>query len=435
MSSKSQEIAKLKEQYLPKGVSISIDAYVETAKGSTIVDTEGKEWIDFAGGIGVINLGHCNTEVVQAIKDQADKFIHTMINIFPYEIYLQVCKMLTEVTPGDFPKKTLLINSGAEADENAVKIARKFTGRTGIIVFDNAFHGRTNLTMAMTSKNKPYKFGFGPFNHDITRIPFSYCYRCPYGLERATCDTFCGDRLDQLFDQQILNPDEIACLVMEPIQGEGGFCAAVPEFAQKLKKTCEKHGIVFISDEIQSGYGRSGKMYAIEHTGVVPDLICTAKSIAAGMPLSAVVGRADIMDASQPGGIGGTFAGNPLSCAAALKVAEIYKRDNIVEQGRKLGVKLNARLQDMMAKYSLIGNISGVGPMAGIEFVKDLKTKEPAGEECDAIVKEAAKNGLVVLSCAAHHNVIRFLMPLTITDAEFDKGMGILEAAIKKIQK
>ena len=216
-------------------------------------------------------------------------------------------KCLQKLHLGIFPKKTLLINSGAEADENAIKIARKYTGRTGIICFDNAFHGRTNLTMALTSKTKPYKFGFGPFNHDITRIPFSYCYNCPYGLERDTCDTFCGDRIDQLFEQHIIEPEEIACVIMEPIQGEGGFCAAVPEFAQKIKKTCEKHGIVFISDEIQSGYGRSGKMYAIEHTGVIPDLITTAKSIAAGMPLSAVVGRAEIMDASQPGGIGGTL--------------------------------------------------------------------------------------------------------------------------------
>lgn len=432
---KSLELAKLREEYVPKGVSVAVPVYVAKAEGAKVWDVDGNEYIDFAGGIGVINLGHRHPEVVKAIKDQADKFLHTMVNILPYELYLQVCKKLAEVTPGKFPKKTLLINSGAEAVENAVKIARKYTGRTGIVVFDGSFHGRTNLTMAMTSKIKPYKQGFGPFNHDITRIPYSYCYRCPYGLDKASCDTFCGKRLQNLFDNHIIEPDETACVVMEPVQGEGGFTSALPEFAQMLKKTCEKYGIVFISDEIQSGFGRTGTLFASEQLGIEPDLLTTAKSLAAGMPLSAVVGKSEIMDAPQVGGIGGTYAGNPVACAAALAVMDVYEKEDVLGQAKKMGEKLHARLAEMYAKYPVIGNVRGIGPMAAIELVKDRVTKEPAAEETDKIVSAAWKKGLIILSTGAYKNNIRFLMPVTISDEDLNKGMDILEECIKEATK
>jgi 4-aminobutyrate aminotransferase/(S)-3-amino-2-methylpropionate transaminase len=429
---KSQEIMKIKEQYVPDGVSMAVGAICAKAKGATITDVDGNEYIDFAGGIGVINIGHCHPQVVNAIKEQADAFLHTMVNVFPYEKYFQVAKKLTEITPGSFAKKTLLINSGAEAVENAVKLARKYTGRTGVIVFDGAFHGRTNLAMAMTAKVKPYKHGFGPFNHDLYRIPFSYCYRCPYNLERATCNAFCGDRLQDLIDNHIIEPEETALVAMELVQGEGGFVTADKEFVQKIKKTCEKYDILFLADEIQSGFGRTGSMFASEQLGLEPDLITIAKSMAAGMPISAVVGRAEIMDSSHKGGIGGTYAGNPVACAAALAVMDIFEKENIVAQSKAFGEKLHKDLKALQAKYSIIGEVRGLGPMAAIELVKDLKTKEPAGDVAGKIVAAAWKKGLVLLACGAFANNVRFLMPVNITDAEYNKGMAILEECIKE---
>jgi 4-aminobutyrate aminotransferase/(S)-3-amino-2-methylpropionate transaminase len=430
---KTEELKKLREMYVPKGVSMQVGAYAKKAYSATIEDEEGKTYIDFAGGIGVMNLGHSHPEVVEAVKEQAEKYFHMMVNVFPYEPYLKAAKALTEITPGEFPKKTLLINSGAEAVENAVKIARKYTQRTGIVVFDGAFHGRTNLAMAMTSKIKPYKYGFGPFAGDIIRIPFSYCYRCPYGLEKESCNAFCGDRLQSMIDQHIIEPEEIAVLVMEPVQGEGGFITADKEFAQKLKKTCEKYGIVFVADEIQSGFGRTGTMYAVEQLGIVPDMITTAKSIAAGLPLSAVVGKAEIMDSVQPGGIGGTYAGNPLACVAALKVIEIYEKEKVLQKAKRLGDNLRTYLENLKEKYPIIGDIRGMGPMAAIELVKDRKTKEPAGDETGKIVASAWKKGLVILSTGAFHNNIRFLMPLTITEEELEKGFSILEECFREL--
>lgn len=429
---KSKELLELRQKYVPRGISYSTQIFVENAKGAVITDIDGNQFIDFAGGIGVINVGHCHEKVVKAAKEQIDRFIHTSFNVAQYEPYVRLAEKLAEVTPGNFPKKTMFANSGAEAVENAIKIAKKHTNRTGVIALECAFHGRTLLTMSLTSKVKPYKYGFGPFASDIYKIPSAYCYRCYYGQSYPSCDMQCLKNLERFFIAEC-SSDKIAALIAEPVQGEGGFIVPPPEFLPGLKEICEKHGIVFIADEIQTGFGRTGKMFAVENFGVEPDLLAIAKSLGAGFPLSAVTGRAEIMDAPAPGEIGGTYGGNPVACAAALQVIDIMKDEKLPERANWVGSVFTGRLKEMQEKYPVIGDVRGLGAMIAIELVNDRKTKEPAKEITSRLTAECYKRGLIFLSAGIYSNVLRFLMPLVITEDELNQAADILEASLKEV--
>jgi 4-aminobutyrate aminotransferase/(S)-3-amino-2-methylpropionate transaminase len=428
------DLAELRNEVISHGVASVTTQYIESGKGSLLYDVEGREYIDFAGGIAVMNVGHSHPKVVAAIKAQAEKLTHTCFMVLPYEPALILAKQLAAATPGDFPKSTAFFNSGAEAVENAVKIARYHMKKTGIIAFDNAFHGRTQLAMTLTSKVKPYKFGFGPFAPEVYRMPFAYCYRCPFNLDYPNCDIACADYLNEFFITHIA-PETTAAVLAEPVQGEGGFITPPPEYFSKLAKICEDNDILFIADEIQSGMGRTGKMFAIEHWHVNPDLIIVAKSLAAGMPLAAVVGKKEILDSIHPWGLGGTYGGNPVACRAGLAVFEIIEEENLLQKGERLGQKVREQLNAWQNRFELIGDVRGLGPMLALELVKDRATKEPAADEAKAIVQFCLEKGLVVLSCGTLGNVIRLLMPLNIGNDELERGLAILEEGLANICK
>ena len=409
----NKTIQELRTKVLSDGYSSGTTCYVESAKGAILKDVEGKEYIDFAGGIAVMNVGHSHPKVVAAIKDQAEKFTHTCFMVNPYENAVKLAEKLVAIAPGDFPKKALFVNSGAEAVENAVKIARYYTKRQGIVVFDNAYHGRTLLTMTMTAKVKPYKWGFGPFAPEV--------YRAPYGDIEALKEFFITG----------IDPESVAAIIAEPIQGEGGFICPPKGYFQAVAKLCKEHGILFVSDEIQSGMGRTGKMFAIEHWGVEPDLMTVAKSLAAGMPLSAVVGKAEIMDCVHPGGLGGTYGANPVSCAAGLAVMDIFETENLLEKSVKLGDTLLARFEGWQKDFPLVGEIRGLGAMLGIALFNADGT--PAADAAKKMAAYCYEKGLIILVCGIKGNVIRVLTPFVITDEQLEKGLAIMEAGIKAI--
>ena len=425
----NKTLADRRAASVPQGPFHTTPYFAAKAKGAEVWDVEGKRFIDFTGGIGVVNVGHSNHKVVQAVKDQADKFLHTCFNVLMYEGYVELAEKLNNLTPGDFAKKTLLVNSGAECVENAVKIARYHTGRSGVIVFEDAFHGRTLLTMTMTGKVKPYKFGFGPFAPEVYRIPFAYCYRCAYGLEYPSCGMRCAHALEDFFVNQVA-AESTACVVAEPILGEGGFVVPPKEFFPIIKEICDKHGIVFVADEVQTGVCRTGKLFAMEHFGVAADLMTCAKSLAAGLPLGAVVGKEDIMESPMVGGLGGTYAGNPVACAAALAVLDFVQEEEIAAKAVKIGVRVKQRFDEMAGKYSIVGDVRGLGAMMALELVNDRKTKEPAGDAAKQLVAYCHENGLVTLACGRFSNVIRTLMPLVITDDQLEEGLDILEKGL-----
>jgi 4-aminobutyrate aminotransferase/(S)-3-amino-2-methylpropionate transaminase len=413
----NEQLLKLRSEYISGGVGTVTTRFVESARGAILRDVEGKEYIDFAGGIAVMNIGHSHPKVVAAIKAQAEKFTHTCFMVNPNESTVRLAQKLCQITPGDFPKKAAFLNSGAEAVENAVKIARYYTRRPAILVFDNAYHGRTLLTMTMTSKVKPYKWKFGPFAPEIYRMPFG--------------DVVGPDKLKDVFIKQI-DPESLAAVVVEPVQGEGGFIAPPPGYFQELAKICKDNGILFVADEIQSGMGRTGKMFAIEHWGVEPDLITVAKSLAAGMPLAAVVGKAEIMDSVHAWGLGGTYGGNPVACAAALAVLDVFEEENMLAKSIALGEKLKTRFEKWQRDFSIIGEIRGLGAMLGLEFVKGVK-KEPAADEAKQLAAYCLDNGLLILVCGSYGNIVRVLAPFVITDGQLEKGLAILEAGLKEI--
>lgn len=432
MSSRNEELMQLKNQHVPQGVANLSPAFISRARGAIMVDVDGRELIDFAGGIGVNNVGHCHPKVVAAIKDQAEKYIHTCFHVALYEPYVELAARLNELAPGDFAKMTMFANSGAEADENAIKIARYATKRPAVIAFENGFHGRTLMTMTLTSKVKPYKLGYGPFAPETYRIPYAYCYRCPFGMTYPECKASCADYLEEFFINHVA-AEQTAAIIAEPIQGEGGFITPPPEYFAKLQAICQKYGILLIIDEIQTGMGRTGKIFAIDHWGIKPDLITTAKSLAGGMPLSAITGRAELMNMSHAGGLGGTYGGNPISCRAALAVLEILLEDGLLEKADELGAKLTARFAELQKTHEIIGEVRGKGPMLALELVRDRETKEPAGAEAKMLTKLCFEKGLVILSCGNHGNVIRVLMPLVITDAELDRGIAILDESLHEL--
>ena len=430
----NQELMTKREEYVPQGPFNVTPLFVEKAKGAVVYDVEGREFIDFAGGIGVMNIGHCHPKVVGAIKDQAEKYTHTCWHVMMYEPYLELAEKLCGLTPGSFSKMAMFANSGAEAVENAVKVARYYTKRPAIIAFENAFHGRTLLTMSLTSKVKPYKLGFGPFAPEVYRIPYAYCYRCPFGLKYPACDVACADYLNEFFISHVA-AESTAAVIAEPVQGEGGFITPPPEYFPKLNRICDENGIVFIADEIQTGMGRTGKMFAVEHWNVEPDLVTVAKSLAAGMPLSAVVGRKEVMDTVHPSGVGGTYGGNPVACRAALAVLDIIEEENLLQKAEVLGKKLRERFDAWHKNFEIIGDVRGIGPMLALELVKDRETKEPAADEAKALVKFCFEKGLILLSCGNFGNVIRTLMPLVITDDQLDRGLAIMEEGLVALSK
>jgi len=415
--SSNEQLNQLRGQVISAGVASVTPNFIDSARGAILRDVDGREYIDFAGGIGVMNIGHSHPKVVAAIQQQAEKLTHTCFMVNPYAPAVKLAHKLCALTPGDFAKRAVFLNCGAEAVENAVKIARYYTRRPAIIVFENAYHGRTLLTMTMTSKVKPYKFGFGPFAPEI--------YRMPFGNEVG------AEKLYDFFVKQV-NPEAVAAVVAEPVQGEGGFIAPPPGYFQELAKICRDSGILFVADEIQSGMGRTGKMFAIEHWGVEPDLITVAKSLAAGMPLAAVVGRQEIMDAVHPWGLGGTYGGNPVACAAALAVLEVFEEEDMLAKSVALGEKLKAHFEKWQQQFSLIGEIRGLGAMLGLEFVVNGK---PAADEAKQLAAYCLERGLLILVCGSYGNIVRILAPFVITDEQLAKGLAIMEAGLKEISK
>jgi 4-aminobutyrate aminotransferase / (S)-3-amino-2-methylpropionate transaminase / 5-aminovalerate transaminase len=411
------QLENLRSQYFSKGLGCVSSNFIESGKGAVLYDVEGREYIDFAGGIGAMSVGHSHPRIVSAIKEQAEKFTHSCIMINQYPPAIDLAQRLCGITPGDFRKKVVLFNSGSEAVENAVKIARYYTKRPGIIVFENGYHGRTLLTMTMTSKVKPFKMGFGPFAPEI--------YRMPFGNEAGP------EKLNDFFAKHI-NPEAVAAVVAEPIQGEGGFIVPPPNYFQGIEKICKDHGILLVMDEIQSGMGRTGKMFAIEHWGIEPDILTIGKSLAAGMPLSAVVGKAEIMDSIHPGGLGGTYSGNPLACAAAVAVLEVFEKENMMEKSVTLGKKLLERFEVWKKDFGLIAEIRGMGAMLAFSLVKGQRN-DPAAEEALKMVQYCHENGLILISCGTFGNIIRTLIPFVITDEQLEKGLNIMEEGLKNI--
>uniref|UniRef100_A0A831ZRR2 4-aminobutyrate--2-oxoglutarate transaminase n=1 Tax=Desulfacinum infernum TaxID=35837 RepID=A0A831ZRR2_9BACT len=434
MTEFSSALLERRNRNVPQGPFNVTPAFIKEGRGAVLIDVDGRELIDFAGGIGVMNVGHSHPKVVAALKDQAEKFTHTCFHVAMYEPYVALAERLNALAPGDFAKMTLFANSGAEAVENAVKIARYATQRPAVICFENGFHGRTLLTMTLTSKVKPYKLGFGPFAPEVYRMPFAYCYRCPFRLRYPDCDVACADYLEEFFISHVA-AECTAAVIAEPIQGEGGFVTPPSEYFPKLHRICQKYGIMLIIDEVQSAMGRTGKLFAIEHWGVVPDLMTLAKSLAAGMPLSAVVGRADLMNKPHVGGLGGTYGGNPLGCRAALAVLEILLDDGLLKTAETLGDKVRSAFTRLQQSYEIIGDVRGKGPMLAMELVRDRETKEPATDEAKKLVSLCYQKGLVLLSCGNFGNVIRTLMPLVITDDQLDRGLAILEESLRELTR
>jgi 4-aminobutyrate aminotransferase len=412
-ATRSESIIAAREQHVARGVATTT-LVVARAEGARVWDVDGREYVDFAGGLGCQNTGH--GFATAAIHEQVDRYLHQCFMVGMYEPYIEVCRLLGETWPGRAETKSLLVNSGAEAVENAVKIARVATGRPAVIAFDHAFHGRTNLTMALTSKVVPYKRGFGPLAPEVYRAPAPYPYR---GV--SSDDAIRG--LELLLKQDVA-PESVACIVLEPVQGEGGFIAMPEDFPRRLKNICEPHGILYVDDEVQSGIGRTGPVWAIEHYDVEPDLLVSGKSLGGGLPLAGVTGRAELMDAVPPGGLGGTFGGNPVACAAAIAVLEEVRRPEFRARAEAIGTTVRRRLQDLVAQSHLVGEVRGIGPMLALEFA------DPTPDLAAAITAAARRRGLILLSCGIYGNVIRILVPLSISDEELTRGLELLEESL-----
>nr|WP_100401992.1 4-aminobutyrate--2-oxoglutarate transaminase [Bacillus sp. FJAT-42315] len=427
---KSKALLERRQAAVVRGVSNGVPSFAAKAEGALITDVDGNTFIDFVGAIGTMNVGHCHPKVKEAIHKQVDEYIHPGFNVMMYEPYIELCEKLIDLAPGDHEKQAILFNSGAEAVENAVKVARKYTKRTGVISFSRAYHGRTLLTMTMTSKVKPYKYEFGPFAPEVYKAPFPYTYRRPEGTTEEQYVDSVISQFEDFFVNDVA-PESVAAVIMEPVQGEGGFIPAPQKFIEAVYAICKKHGILFIADEIQTGFGRTGKQFAIEHFGIVPDLMTVSKSMAAGVPISGLIGRKEVMEAAAPGELGGTYSGSPLGCAAALAVIDIMEEEKINERGAVLGQLVMDRLSQLAEKYEAIGEIRGLGSMVAVELVKDRTTKEPNKELTNAIIAEANNRGLLIISAGAYGNVLRFLMPLVITDEQVAEGLEILEEAFE----
>ncbi|MEA2022607.1 MAG: aspartate aminotransferase family protein [Candidatus Caldatribacteriota bacterium] len=421
---KSKEIAQKREKYVAKPMGSSLSpCYIEKGEGALVTDVDGNQFIDLTGGWGCLAVGHAHKKVVTAIQDQAEKYLHTDFTAIPYESLVILAEKIVKLAPGKTPKSAAFFNCGAEAIENAVKIARAYTKRPAIVVFENAFHGRTLLTMTMTHKAMPYKYRFGPFASEIYRLPFP----------SLSCPMKNLNDFEKILANTVI-PESVAAIVIEPIQGEGGFNVPQEGFLEYLRELTKKYGILFIADEIQSGIGRTGKFFAVEHWGIEPDIICLAKSLAAGMPLSAVISKNEITDSIPGGCIGGTYVGNPIACRAALEVIKIIEEENLLERAVKIGNQLKKRFQEMKEKYTIVGEIRGMGAMMAIELVKDRETGEPATEETAQVVQTCVQNGVFVPTAGINKNLLRMLLSLEITDEQLNEALDVLDQAIGSIR-
>ena len=429
---KSRALMKRREVAVPRGPAHATPIFAARSEGAIIEDVDGNRFIDFAGGIGCLNTGHRPAQVEAAIRRQLEKYLHLCFSVTPYEGYIAVAEKLNSLAPGKFAKKTLLVNSGAEAVENAVKIARAYTKRPAIIAFNDAFHGRTMMALSLTSKTHPYKAGFEPFPGDVYRLPYAYCYRCSYSLTYPSCKIACAAALEDAF-KRIVAAESVAAVIAEPVLGEGGFVTPPKEYFSVLQGICRKHGILFIADEVQSGIGRTGKFFAVEHYAVEPDLITSAKSLGGGLPLAAVTGRADVMDAAAVGGLGGTFGGNPVACAAALAALDIIETGGLLLRSTQLGKKFETRGNQWQKQFQIVGEIRGLGGMCAIELVKNPVTREPAGDETKRVAQYCYEHGLITITAGTYGNVMRILVPLIVTDEQFDEGLDVLEAALAHV--
>jgi 4-aminobutyrate aminotransferase / (S)-3-amino-2-methylpropionate transaminase / 5-aminovalerate transaminase len=418
------ELHARRQQAVPRGVSNSLAVYAERASNAELWDVEGRRYIDFASGISVLNTGHVHPKVSAAIAQQLAKLTHTCFQVTPTESYVALAEALNALAPGAGPKKTIFLTTGAEAVENAIKIARFHTKRSGVIAFSGGFHGRTLACMSLTGKVQPYKTGFGPMLPEIYHLPFPMPYH-GITVEHSL------EALEQLFKADV-DPARVAAIIIEPVLGEGGFYAAPAELLKRLRSVCDSHGIVLIADEIQSGFGRTGRMFAIEHSGVEPDLITIAKSVAGGLPLSAVTGKASIMDAPGPGGLGGTFAGSPLACAAGLAVLEVMREEQLLKRAQDIGRFMSSRLKGLQGRFACVGEVRALGAMVALELVKNMRADVPDAELTKAVVQAAGRRGLIILSCGVYANVIRFLTPLTIPDAVLKEGCNVFEQALEE---
>ncbi len=419
------ELLARRNAAVARGVGHSHAIFAARADNAEVWDVEGNRYVDFAGGIAVLNTGHRHPEVIAAVKAQLELYTHTCFQVLAYEPYVALAEKLNALAPGDFAKKTLLLSSGAEALENAVKIARAHTGRPGVICFTGGYHGRTLMTLGMTGKVAPYKLGFGPFPGSVFHAQF------PNALYGVSVDAAVAS-VERIFKNDI-EAAQVAAIVIEPVQGEGGFHVAPADFMQRLRKLCDEHGILLVADEVQTGAGRTGTFFAMEQMGVAADIVTMAKSLAGGFPLSAVVGRAEVMDAPAPGGLGGTYAGSPLGCAAALAVLQVFEKDKLLERSRAVGDRLAAGLQALAARHRAIGDVRGLGAMVAIELFRNGDVHQPDADLARAIVAEAARRGLILLSCGVYGNVIRILVPLTASDAVLDEGMAILGDTLRSL--
>jgi len=425
---KSKALMDRRNAAVARGPYHSTPVFVAKAEGAVLEDVDGNRFIDFAGGIGCLNIGQRAPGVVAALREQIDQFLHVCFSVTPYESYIAVAEKLNALAPGKFPKKSVLVNSGAEAVENAIKIARAYTKRPAVICFEDAFHGRTLMAMTLTSKPHPYKAGFEPLATDVYRIPFAYSYRSAAG---TTVDEF-AHHLEDAFKRHVA-AENVAAVIAEPVLGEGGFVVPPRGYFAALHEICKKHGILFIADEVQSGIARTGKWFACEHFGVEPDLLISAKSLGGGMPLAAVTGRAEVMDAPGVGGLGGTFGGNPLSCVAALAAIETIEKEGLLVRSMEIGRRFEERARSWQKKWELVGEVRGLGGMCAIELVRDARTKEPADTETKELSKFCYEHGLINITAGTYANVMRILVPLVVTDAQFDEGMDVLEAGLASV--
>jgi 4-aminobutyrate aminotransferase / (S)-3-amino-2-methylpropionate transaminase / 5-aminovalerate transaminase len=426
----SRKLAERRSAAVPRGPFNTHPIFIEGGSGAEVVDADGNHFIDLAGGLGCLNVGRGNERVREAVHRQVDRFMHECFHVAMYDGYVALAEALNGIAPGDHEKKTMLANSGAEAVENAVKIARHASGRDSVVAFTNAFHGRTLLAMTLTAKEMPYKHGFGPFAPETHRVPFAYCYRCPLGLEYPTCGVACAEFAADVIDSQI-GADNVACMIVEPVQGEGGFVVAPDDFLPALRAICDERDILLVDDEVQAGMGRTGTMLAIEHYEVVPDIVTTAKSLGAGLPISGVTGRAEVMEHPHVGGLGGTYGGNPVACAAALAVIEELSTTDLLSRAETQGRVIRERLDPLADRLGIVGEVRGLGPMVGVELVTDKETKEPAKKEAAAVVGRCLEGGVLLLKAGTYDNVVRLLAPLVISEEQLARGLDVLVDALE----
>ena len=431
---KSRALMERRHRAVTSGVGIATPMFAEEAKGALLTDVDGNTFIDFGGGIGVMNIGHANGRVVEAVKQKAEQITHTCFYVTEYEEYIELAERLNAIVPGPSEKRSFFVNSGAEAVENAAKIARYYTGRPAVIAFENSFHGRTMFAMTLTGKTDPYKKGFGPFVPEVYRVPSPYAYRCPAGRDcSGGCQGDCFGSIEKAFVSTV-HPSSVAAIIVEPVSGEGGFIPFPDFYLKQLRELCDEHGIVMIVDEVQTGFGRTGKMFAIEHSGVEPDIMTTAKSMGGGLPIAGVTGKAEIMDSVHAGGLGTTYGGNPIACAAALAVLDTFEEEDLLAQGVRLGERVMSAMREIQERHpDFVGDVRGLGPMAAMEFVTDSASKTPDKERNAKIVQAALQEGLLLLTAGQYGNCIRTLMPLNINDDELEEGLAILGRAVDSV--